>query len=99
LPLLRYASLDEAITRANSGIYGLAASVWGTDLKAAQRVAARLDAGTVWINEAQALSPMVPFAGHRQSGIGVENGLGGILEYTAYKVITVPKKTPPPDAA
>jgi len=91
LPLLRYASLDEAITRANSGIYGLAASVWGTDLEAAQRVAARLDAGTVWINEAQALSPMVPFAGHRQSGIGVENGLGGILEYTAYKVITVPK--------
>jgi len=91
LPLLRYASVEDAVARANSGIYGLAASVWGTDLHAAKQVADRLDAGTVWINEAQALSPMIPFAGHKQSGIGVENALSGILEYTAYKVITVPK--------
>jgi acyl-CoA reductase-like NAD-dependent aldehyde dehydrogenase len=92
LPLLRYNNLDDAIARANTGIYGLAASVWGTDLDAAKKVADKLDAGTVWINEAQALSPTVPFAGHKQSGIGVENGLGGILEFTAYKVITVPKQ-------
>jgi acyl-CoA reductase-like NAD-dependent aldehyde dehydrogenase len=91
LPLLRYASVDDAIARANTGIYGLAASVWGTDLDAAKRVADRLDAGTVWINEAKALNPAVPFAGHKQSGIGVENGLNGILEFTSYKVITVPK--------
>ena len=45
-------------------------------------MAERLHAGTVWINEAQYLSPMGEFGGHKQSGLGVEGGLHGLLDYT-----------------
>lgn len=89
LPLLRWSDLDEVINRANATEYGLAGSVWGADLQAAQAVADRLEAGTVWINEVQHVSPGLPFAGHKQSGIGVENGLAGLLEYTVPKTVTV----------
>ena len=46
------------------------------------RVADRLQAGTVWINEAAYINPLAAFAGHKQSGLGTENGLEGLLEYT-----------------
>lgn len=81
LPLLRFSSDDEVVARANASIYGLGASVWGADGHA-QAVAERLEAGTVWINTIHELDPGIAFAGHKQSGFGVENGLGGLLEYT-----------------
>lgn len=89
LPLLRFEQVDDAIARANSSEYGLAGSVWSKDIDAARSVAERLETGTVWINEVQHLSPFQPFAGHKQSGIGVENGLPGLLEYTVPQTITV----------
>lgn len=89
LPLLRWHDLDEVIARANDTEFGLAGSVWGADLDRAQAVAARLETGTVWINEVQHVSPGLAFAGHKQSGIGVENGLAGLLEYTVPKTVTV----------
>ena len=82
VPLLRYASVDEAVQRANASEYGLGASVWSSDAEAARAVAARLEAGTVWINCMHLLDPQVPFAGRKQSGLGAENGLEGLLEYT-----------------
>ena len=54
-------------------------------------VAARLKAGTVWINETQHLSPLASFAGMKQSGLGVENGIDGLLEYTNTQTIVVRK--------
>lgn len=89
LPLLRFADIDDVIARANASPYGLAASVWSNDLDAAQEIALRLEAGTVWINEVQHLSPFQPFAGRKQSGLGIENGLEGLLEYTAAQTITI----------
>lgn len=89
LPLLRWSDLDDVVVRANASDYGLAGSVWSSDLDKAQAVAARLETGTVWINEVQHLSPWQAFAGHKQSGMGVENGLGGLLEYTVPKTVTV----------
>lgn len=87
VPLLRYASVDEALQRANASEYGLGASVWSSDVDAARDVAARLEAGTVWINSVHLLDPQVPFAGRKQSGLGVENGVEGLLEYTAVQTL------------
>jgi acyl-CoA reductase-like NAD-dependent aldehyde dehydrogenase len=89
LPLLRYDDVEDAITRANAGEYGLGASVWSADPDRALAVGQRLQAGTVWINEIQHLTPSVTFAGHKQSGVGTENGLEGLLEYTVPRTITV----------
>ncbi|MFJ6573436.1 aldehyde dehydrogenase family protein [Streptomyces sp. NPDC091292] len=89
LPLLKYRDVDDAVARANASEYGLGASVWGTDVEAARRVAERLDAGTVWVNEVMHLHPAVPFGGRKQSGIGVESGLAGLLEFTEPQTLTV----------
>ncbi|MCD7107805.1 aldehyde dehydrogenase family protein [Rhizobium sp. DKSPLA3] len=89
LPIVRFSTEDEAIALANDSPMGLTATVWTQDMARARRVAQRLQSGNVWINEASALSPFVPFGGRKQSGVGVENALDGILEYTAVKAITV----------
>ncbi len=87
MPLMKYDTIDEAIARANASEYGLAASVWGRDADYAATVAARLQSGTVWINETRHLSPLVPFGGMKQSGVGVEGGDEGLLEYTYAQTI------------
>jgi acyl-CoA reductase-like NAD-dependent aldehyde dehydrogenase len=89
LPLLRFYDIDEVVRRANDTEYGLAASVWSEDVAAARAVAERLECGTVWINEVHTFSPHVAFGGHKQSGLGVENALEGVLEYTNPQTITV----------
>jgi acyl-CoA reductase-like NAD-dependent aldehyde dehydrogenase len=90
VPLIRYTDIDDAIARANACEYGLGGSVWSTDMARAQAVAARMETGTVWINSAQGLSPYAAFAGHKQSGLGVENGPDGLLEFTAPQSIYEP---------
>ena len=93
IPVIRYSDLDEVVDRANSGDYGLGASVWGTDSDAAAAVAGRLDAGTVWVNAHLALAPNLPFGGHKHSGLGIENGRLGLHEYTRVRVVHLPVTT------
>lgn len=88
LPLLKYRTVDEVIERANASEYGLGGSVWGKDLELATAVAQRLQAGKVWINEIHVLTPHTPLAGHKQSGLGVENGHEGLREYTMPQTIS-----------
>ena len=82
LPLLKFNNIEDVIARANNTEYGLAASVWSKDVKSARSVAERIEAGTVWINEVHSFSPHVAFGGHKQSGVGIENALEGLAEYT-----------------
>ncbi|MFL8988599.1 aldehyde dehydrogenase family protein [Pseudomonas sp. QLc11A] len=92
LPLLKYRTVDEAIERANASEYGLGGSVWGKDLAQAEAVAQRLQTGKVWINEIHVLTPYTPFGGHKQSGVGVENGSDGLHEYTNAQTISIRRK-------
>ena len=89
LPLIMFQDIDEAIALANSSDYGLGASVWTTDTEAGFAIAQQLQAGSVWVNEALALSPSVAFSGHKQSGLGSESGLSGLLAYTVSQTISV----------
>lgn len=91
VPLLRFRDTDEVVRRANDSEYGLGGTVWGRDLAAAEELASRIDTGTVWINEAQRLTPGLPFGGHKASGLGTENGVEGLLEYTNTQVLSVRK--------
>ncbi|MEU1659553.1 aldehyde dehydrogenase family protein [Streptomyces griseofuscus] len=78
LPVLPYRSLDEAVDAANGTGFGLGGSVWGTDLDRAEAVADRLECGTAWINHHAELSLAQPFAGIKNSGVGVAGGPWGL---------------------
>jgi acyl-CoA reductase-like NAD-dependent aldehyde dehydrogenase len=89
LPLLKFRDVDDAIARANDSEYGLGGSVWGRDEAAAAQVALRLNTGTVWVNQIHTIGPDKPMAGHKQSGVGIENGVEGLLEYTVPKTVSL----------
>ncbi|MEU1488029.1 aldehyde dehydrogenase family protein [Streptomyces sp. NPDC005752] len=78
LPVLPYRNLDEAIEAANGTGFGLGGSVWGTDLDRATATADRLECGTAWINHHAELSLAQPFAGIKDSGVGVAGGPWGL---------------------
>jgi acyl-CoA reductase-like NAD-dependent aldehyde dehydrogenase len=79
----------EAIQIANDTEYGLAAGVWSEDLERAKRVAGRIDAGTIWVNDYHLLSAAAPRGGFKKSGIGRELGLEGMLEFTQTRHIFI----------
>jgi acyl-CoA reductase-like NAD-dependent aldehyde dehydrogenase len=89
LPVLKYRSVDEAVTRANALNVGLGGSVWGNDLTQAETIAAQLQCGTAWVNQHGALHPLAPFGGVKQSGLGVEFNVDGLKEYTTVQVLNV----------
>jgi acyl-CoA reductase-like NAD-dependent aldehyde dehydrogenase len=93
LPVLTYHDLDEAVARANASDLGLGASVWSSDEPRAADVAARLQTGTVWVNQHPMLSPDVPFGGVKQSGLGVESSRYGLLGYTDISVLRVKRSS------
>jgi len=91
LPVLKWRDEEDVIRRANDTQYGLGASVWGRDIGAVERIGRRLQAGTVWLNEVHQYSPHQAFGGHKESGIGCENSLHGLMEYTNWQSITLNK--------
>jgi len=91
LPVLRYSDIDDAIARANDTDFGLGGSVWSSDRERAFGVAARIHAGTVWVNKHLDVGLDTPFAGAKQSGIGVEMSQEGLEEFTQATIINMAK--------
>lgn len=87
LTVERFRDEAEAIALANDTVYGLAGAVWTQDGERAHRVAARLRAGTVWINDFHPYVPQAEWGGMKQSGVGRELGPAGLAEYQEAKHI------------
>jgi betaine-aldehyde dehydrogenase len=94
LTVERFSTEDEAIALGNDTEYGLSGAVWTGDMGRAERVAAALRHGTVWINDYGPYVPMAEWGGFKRSGNGRELGPTGLAEYQEHKHIwhnTAPK--------
>jgi gamma-glutamyl-gamma-aminobutyraldehyde dehydrogenase len=85
LSILPFETEAEAISIANNSIYGLAASVWTSNLSRAHRVSDALHAGTVSVNTVDALGMNIPFGGFKQSGFGRDLSLHALDKFTGLK--------------
>jgi betaine-aldehyde dehydrogenase len=89
MAVLSFRDEDDVVARANDTDFGLAAGVFTKDIQRAHRVVARLEAGTIWINNYNITPIELPFGGYKQSGIGRENSLTTINHYTQVKSVYV----------
>jgi len=77
----------QALAIANDVSFGLGAGVWTKDLARAHRMAAKIEAGTVWVNTYRLTSPLSPFGGYKMSGLGREGGVDAIKSYLQTKSV------------
>lgn len=89
MAVLSFAREDEVLARANASDFGLAAGIFTRDLARAHRMAAAVQAGTVWINGYNLTPVEMPFGGSKQSGFGRENGLSALAGYTQEKAVHI----------
>jgi acyl-CoA reductase-like NAD-dependent aldehyde dehydrogenase len=89
LSVVAFDTEDEAIAKANDTRFGLASGIFTASLTRAHRLIRRLRAGIVWVNTYRAVSPIVPFGGYGQSGLGREGGSESILDYTRTKSVWI----------
>lgn len=87
-PIVRFESFDEVVERANSLPYGLAAYAFTTSSRRAMDIADALEAGMVAVNSMIVASPETPFGGVKESGVGHEAGIEGVLEHMVLKMIS-----------
>jgi succinate-semialdehyde dehydrogenase / glutarate-semialdehyde dehydrogenase len=88
-PIIVVDSEDEAVRIANTTEYGLGASIWSRDLARAERVARRIEAGFVAVNDMVKSDPRLPFGGIKQSGVGRELSHYGLKEFVNIKTVVV----------
>ena len=86
---MRAADEADAITVANTSKYGLSSSIWTNDIERAQRLAAAIQAGAVFVNAFSASDPRMPFGGVKRSGWGRELGSYGVREFVNIQSLTI----------
>ncbi|KAI1120957.1 aldehyde dehydrogenase [Nemania abortiva] len=89
LPVMKWTDEHDVIRRVNATKLGLGASIWTGDSTEADRIASQLEVGNIWINCHAVMQPSTPFAGHKQSGFGVEMGDDGLKSYCNVQSIYV----------
>ena len=89
LPVVVVKDLDEAIERANDTVYGLGSSIWTRSIERATIGCERLQSGITWVNQHTKVPPDLPFGGIKDSGLGRENGLEVIDQYTELKSVLI----------
>ncbi len=87
--VIKFDTVEEALTEANNSQFGLAASIWTRDIKKAHKIARSVKAGTVWINTISTTDNALPFGGYKSSGFGRELGKSAIDLYTETKSVWV----------
>ena len=92
VPLQSYDRLEDVIATANASDFGLGATVWGSDVEEIQYAIDNLEVGTVWVNQSMVFTPHSAFGGRKQSGLGVENGVEGVLEFCVSKTTYINKQ-------
>jgi acyl-CoA reductase-like NAD-dependent aldehyde dehydrogenase len=94
--LSKFSTSEEAVELTNNSEFGLAACIWSKDTQKAKTLAAKLNAGTVWINTYGMFHNEAPYGGFKQSGFGKELGRDGFLEYTRLKNVLLDKSAEAP---
>ncbi|BBZ24897.1 aldehyde dehydrogenase [Mycolicibacter hiberniae] len=89
LSIIAYDTEDDAVAIANDSVYGLAGSVWTSNVERGIEIAKKIRTGTYGINW-YAFDPCCPFGGYKNSGIGRENGKEGVEHFTQQKSVLMP---------
>ena len=93
-PVMAVKDDDDAVRHANRSDFGLGCSVWGRDVRRAEKVARQVTTGMVTVNNIVVSDPRMPFGGVKKSGIGRELSRYGMLEFTNIKSIRLFEKSP-----
>lgn len=89
LSVIPFENEQEAVRIANGTLFGLSAAFWTSDLSRAHRMARSLKAGVVWGNTVHLLPPDMPYGGIKQSGLGAESGIEGMLDFMTAKSVII----------
>ena len=92
LPVIPFSDVDDVVARANNSEYGLGGSVWSQDEERGLEIADRIESGSVWVNQHINIGPHIPMAGFKGSGVGVEQSVEGLEEYTQPQVVNVARQ-------